>query len=121
MANEEWRIVGRVVVETAEAIADLFQVKEEAKSAKNSLGNSFGLIKKAVIAAFSTKVITDFGKALWNLTQNTASHGDTVDKMSQKIQISRRSYQELDFIMSQCGASVSMMQSGMVKLRNEMT
>ncbi len=42
--------------------------------------------------------------------------GDRIDKMSQKMQMSRQTFQELDYVFSQNGADISMMQTGMAKL-----
>ena len=42
--------------------------------------------------------------------------GDRIDKMSQKMQMSRQTFQELDYVFSQNGADITMMQTGMAKL-----
>ncbi len=47
---------------------------------------------------------------------NSAATADNIDKMSQKIGISREAYQELDFICSQSGMSVDTLQAGMKTL-----
>lgn len=52
--------------------------------------------------------------------QQTMKHGDEIDKMSQKMQMSRKAYQELDYVFSQNGADISMMQTGMSKLTKAM-
>jgi len=63
----------------------------------------------------------DVGKQVYNLAVDAAETADNVDKMSQKIGISREAYQELDFAMSQSGASVDSLQAGMKTLRGQMT
>lgn len=52
--------------------------------------------------------------------QQTMKHGDEIDKMSQKMQMSRKAYQELDYVFSQNGADISIMQTGMSKLTKAM-
>ena len=52
--------------------------------------------------------------------QQTMKHGDEIDEMSQKMQMSRKAYQELDYVFSQNGADISMMQTGMSKLTKAM-
>lgn len=42
-----------------------------------------------------------------------AEYGDNIDKMSQKMGMSSDAYQEWDFIMQHCGASIDSLQSGM--------
>lgn len=60
------------------------------------------------------------GTALIGFAQQSASAADTVDKMSQKIGVSREAYQELDFICSQSGTSVNTLQAGMKSLVSAM-
>ena len=50
-----------------------------------------------------------------------ASAGDRVDKMSQKIGLSRKGFQEWDFIMSQNGMSIDTLKMGMKTLVNSAT
>lgn len=56
--------------------------------------------------------------ALTKMAINTAEAGDRVDKMSQKIGLSRQGFQEWDYIMSQNGMSIDTMQGGMKTLTN---
>ncbi len=51
-----------------------------------------------------------------SLASESASMLDTVDKMSQKIGISREAYQEWDYILSQSGADVSGLQTSIKTL-----
>lgn len=55
-------------------------------------------------------------KALTSMATSSAATADNIDKMSQKIGISRQAYQELDFICSQSGTSVDTLQMGMKTL-----
>ena len=50
----------------------------------------------------------------------TAEAGDRVDKMSQKIGLSRQKYQEWDYILSQSGSDIDKMQVGMKTLSQQM-
>ena len=61
------------------------------------------------------------GTALVKFAESSAATADNVDKMSQKIGISRQAYQELDFICSQSGTSVDTLQAGMKTLTAAMT
>lgn len=56
--------------------------------------------------------------ALTGIATKTAEAGDRVDKMSQKIGLSREGFQEWDYIMSQNGMSIDSMQGGMKTLTN---
>lgn len=53
------------------------------------------------------------GAALMGMAKNAAANTDRIDKMSQKIGISRKGFQEWDFILSQSGTSIEKMQVGM--------
>lgn len=53
------------------------------------------------------------------MATNTAAAGDRVDKLSQKIGLSREGFQEWDFILSQNGMSIETMQGGMKTLVNQ--
>ena len=58
--------------------------------------------------------------AIYKTVQSSAAASDKIDKMSQKIGISRESYQELDYVLSQNGMSVDQLQAGMKTLTNQM-
>lgn len=49
----------------------------------------------------------------------TASASDRIDKMSQKIGISREAFQKLDYVFSQNGASIDSLQMGMKTLSTQ--
>jgi len=52
------------------------------------------------------------------LVTETAAAGDTIDKQSQKLGLSREAYQEWDYVLSQNGASISTLQTGMRTMTN---
>ena len=52
------------------------------------------------------------------MANKTAEATDRIDKMSQKLGLSRKGFQEWDFIMSQSGTSIDSMQNGMKTLTN---
>ena len=55
------------------------------------------------------------------LITKTVEAGDRIDKMSQKMQMSRKTFQELDYVFSQNGANIESMSKGMVKLSKNIT
>ena len=56
------------------------------------------------------------GAAMVGVAKKAASNEDEVDKMSQKIGISRDAYQERAFALSQSGADVAGLQMGVKTL-----
>lgn len=77
-----------------------------------------GALKTAMQGA--TVVIGAAVSAVAALTSKTMQAGDNIDKMSQKIGMSRKSYQEWDYIMSQNGSSVDVLKMGYKTLASQM-
>lgn len=69
----------------------------------------------AAVAAVSGAVIA-LGGAFVSGAASVAAYGDQIDKMSQKMGLSSKSYQEWDFILQHSGASIDSMQRGMMTL-----
>lgn len=65
-------------------------------------------------------VITAVGTATMVAMQKASDATDRVDKLSQKIGMSRQGFQEWDFILSQSGTNIEKMQVGMKTLVNRM-
>ena len=76
---------------------------------------TFGSLMKGAAVAGAIVTVT---KKLYDLAVQSSEMSDNVDKMSQKIGISRESYQEWDFILSQSGASVDGLQTSIKTLSN---
>lgn len=69
------------------------------------------------IAAVGTTAV-GAGAGLFKLVSSVASTGDNIDKMSQKLGMSAKAYQEWDFIMRHCGTTITSMTSSMKTLAN---
>ena len=90
------------------------RTKNLAKDMQKSFTNamvSAQIMANAVIGAFNSLV---------NFTNQTVESGDRIDNMSQKMQMSRQTFQELDYVFSQNGTNIEIMQSGMSKLAKTM-
>lgn len=59
------------------------------------------------------------GAALIGIANKSADATDRIDKMSQKLGMSRQGFQEWDYILSQNGASIDSMKAGMKTLTNQ--
>jgi len=64
--------------------------------------------------------VTAVATGLALMVRNTANAADRIDKMSQKIGMSRKGFQEWDFILSQSGTSIDSMAMGMKSLTAKM-
>lgn len=86
------------------------------------VSNQFKKLSNGMKSAFSTALVA--GGAVVGtvgaLATKTAQAGDRVDKMSQKIGMSRKAFQEWDYIMSQNGGSVDNLQMGFKTLATQM-
>lgn len=105
------------------------EVEETGKQSDEAVGKfeKFGSVMKSVgkalavtMAAIGTAAVAA-GKGLWDMANNVAEAGDTIDKTSQKIGISAESYQEWDYVFQRCGADVNNLQTGMKKLSGVIT
>ncbi len=59
------------------------------------------------------------GKKIYDSAQQTADYGDEVDKMSQKLGLSSKAYQEWDYVLSQSGVEITNMSTGMKTMTNQ--
>lgn len=92
------------------------------KKAGTKFGSSFGStlktgVKTAVlgVGALAAAGTAALGKSIADVTQ----YGDRVDKMSQKIGMSRQGFQKWDYVLQRAGTSIDSMAPVMKKLSNE--
>lgn len=116
------------VIPSAEGMSqNLTQIMSgEAAKAGTSSGKSFGasfggavgtglkVAGGAAVAAASG--MATLGASLVSNAKETAAMGDNVDKLSQKIGISAEAFQEWDYVFSQNGADIGILEGGMKKL-----
>ncbi len=97
----------------------------EGEKAGTAFGTSFSgrpaTAAKAGVAAMAATVaaVGLAAGAVKNAIDATATYGDTVDKMSQKIGISAQSYQEWSYVMQRSGTDISVLQQGMKTLSTQ--
>lgn len=77
------------------------------------------VIGAAMTAATAAAVAT--GKAFISAANSTAQYGDNIDKMSQKMGISTKAYQEWDFVMKHAGSSIDSLKGSMKTLATAAT
>lgn len=90
------------------------KLQKQAKDLNKELGAGFK--KASMVCAGAVGAIA---VATQQLVSNTVQAGDRVDKLSQKIGLSRSGFQEWDYIMAQNGASIDSLQMGMKTLVNQ--
>lgn len=88
------------------------------KGLGSSLQNTFDKIKSAAKLLISGAAIKKGIDLMMGLANATSQAGDRIDKQSQVLGMSRKSYQEWDYILSQNGASIDSMNIGMKTLNS---
>ena len=107
---------------------DSKQYEEGLKTAE-SQGSNFGQKLKsglgkaakvgaASVAAMGTAVAA-VGKGLYDAANETATYGNEVDKMSQKLGLSTEAYQEWDYVLGQADVDITSMSVGLKTLTNQ--
>lgn len=111
---ELFKLFGTIAVNNADANNAIDESSDKAESFHSKLSTGIGKAAKWGTAIVGGATVA--AGALVKFAESSASTTDNIDKMSQKIGISRQAYQELDFICSQSGTSVDTLQAGMKSL-----
>ena len=121
MANI-FSLFGEILIDNTNADKSIDTTTSKAEKSGSKIGNAFGKIAKGA-AVVGTAVVTGaaaVGTAAFKMASDTADAADHIDKMSQKIGISREAYQEWDYVLGQNGMSVDALQNGMKTLTTQM-
>lgn len=125
-------LFGSIRVDTEQAEKSLSKTESGVEKVGNKLVNAGDSVSKFggkianVGASLTKKVAAGTAAVAGGITavtkfaESASSTADKIDKMSQKIGVSRQAYQELDFICSQSGMSVDTLQAGMKTLVSSM-
>lgn len=115
--------VDRSADRAADSLDDFSDSANKAGDAGSGLGAKLGDAAKvglAAVAAIGTAAVAA-GKKLYDMANDAAATGDEIDKMSQKIGISAKAYQEWDYVFERSGTDVNNLQTGMKTLSSVIT
>ena len=115
---EIFKLFGRILIDSNEAEASMQKTDSKAKELAGVLGN--GIKTAAKWGAALVAGATAAAGALMGVANKAAESADEVDKMSQKIGLSKEGFQEWRYAMGQSGVDISVMQNGMKTLTNLM-
>ena len=115
---EIFKLFGRILVDSDEAEKSMQKSDSKAKKLASTLGN--GIKTAAKWGAGLVAGAGAAGAALMGVATKAAESADEIDKMSQKIGLSKESYQEWRYAMSQSGIDISVMQTGVKTLTSLM-
>lgn len=97
--------------------ADMSEFNRSMSGVQGKLGNlKTSFAKFAKTGAVVTGAVAAAGGAMLGMATKAADTTDRIDKMSQKLGMSREGFQEWDFILSQSGASIESLQGGMTRM-----
>lgn len=111
---EIFKLFGSVFVDNEKANKNLKATDKHGQSVGKTFGKGIKTIGKWGLVAGAAA--TAVGGAMFGAASKVADFTDNIDKMSQKIGISREAYQEWDFVLSQTGASVDGLKTGVKTL-----
>lgn len=114
---EIFKLFGSILINSDEADKSLAKTDEKGKSIASTLGKGIGTAAKwgaAIVGAAGTAAA-----GMYKMATGAASTADDIDKMSQKIGVSREAYQELSFALSQSGTDISKLQGGLKTLSQQ--
>lgn len=114
MAVEIFKLVGSIFVDNEKANESISKTDQKAEGLSGKFLKGVGTAAKwgaGIVAAAGAGAT-----ALYGMATKSAEATDRIDKMSQKVGLSRQAFQEMDFACSQSGMSVESLQGGMKTL-----
>lgn len=111
---EIFKLIGSVMVDTADAEKSISKTSDEAEGLGKKLSN--GIKTAGKWAAGVTAGAIAVGGAMLSAAKDTASTLDVIDKASQRMKISAGSYQELAHAAGLCGVEMGTLEKAAKKL-----
>lgn len=115
---EIFKLFGSIFVDNDEANKSISKTDEKAEGLGTKLGKGIKTATKWGAAIGAGAIAA--GAGMFKMATSSAETTDRIDKLSQKIGMSRKGFQEFDFIASQSGMSIESLQVGFKTLRTAM-
>lgn len=113
-----FELIAKLTADTSGFDSAMSKAEKSGKSLKGSLENTFGKIKKVAAGALSVAAIKKGIDTVIDFANEVSQAGDRIDKQSQALGLSRKAFQEWDYILGQNGASIDSMSVSMKTLNN---
>ena len=115
-------LFGEVLIDNTNANKAIDTTTEKAENSGSKVGSAFKGIAKGAVAVGTAVVgaATTLGAGALKMATDTSNAADEIDKMSQKVGLSRTAYQEWDYVLSQNGMDISSLQTGVKSLTAQM-
>lgn len=104
-----FELVAKLTADTSSFDSAMTKAGRTGNNLKGSLESTFAKIKRAAAGALSVAAIKKGINATISLANAVSQAGDRVDKQSQALGLSRKAFQEWDYILGQNGASIDSM------------
>ncbi|WP_297637244.1 phage tail tape measure protein [uncultured Clostridium sp.] len=115
---EIFKLFGSIMVDNDKANKSISDTDKKAEGLGKKFLKGVGTVGKWGAAIVGAAVAG--GAALFGMATKAAGVTDNIDKMSQKLGMSRQGFQEWEFICSQSGTSIEKLSSGMKGLATKM-
>lgn len=113
-----FELVAKITADSTEFDSAVGKAEKSGKNLKDSLSANMGKIKTAIVGALSVAAIKRGIDKVIDLANAVSVAGDRIDKQSQVLGLSRKAYQEWDYILGQNGASIDSMNVSMKTLNS---
>jgi hypothetical protein len=111
-------LMGEIFIDNDKANTSIQKTESLAKKMGKSLGKSIKTVGKIGLAAGAAAGAA--GTAIFGMANKSAEATDRIDKMSQRLGMGRKSFQEWDYILSQNGVSMDSMNTAMKSMTTSM-
>lgn len=116
MAFELFKLFGSIMIDNEKANESISKTEKKAQSLGDKLGKGVVTAGKWGLAIGAGAAAA--GGALLGVASKSADATDRIDKMSQKLGMSKQGFQEWDYILGQNGISIDSLGGGMKALTN---
>lgn len=114
-------LMAKISLDKSEYSQGMSEASSEGEKASSKIGGALGKAGKvagASLVAMGTAV-AGVTKVTVDGMKETASYGDIIDKTSQKLGVSAKTYQEYDYVMQLAGTTMQDMGVGLKTLTNQ--
>ncbi len=113
-----FELIAKLTADTSGFDSAMSKAEKSGKNLKGSLEKTFGKIKKVAAGALSVAAIKKGIDTVVAFANEVSQAGDRIDKQSQALGLSRKAFQEWDYILGQNGASIGSLGVSMKTLNN---
>lgn len=106
-----FKLFGEIAIDSSKANKEIDNTTTKSKGLANSFKSAFNVATAMYAAA---------GAVAIKMVKDTTEATDRIDKLSQRLGLSRSGFQEWEFVLSQAGVSIDSLQIGMKTLAQRM-